>query len=141
MALPLEILADLQVAVDGENINVRGDGDRVVVDLPTLQAGRRLFTTGPFATGDRARTTGRVNDALRIAGLTVDVCVRGDLVARLGARAQPSAVARLLNLGDVEVRPTTALVSTVRQRPLATLAAVVGLAALVGWLIARLSRD
>lgn len=141
MALPLEVLADLHLAVDGEDIQIRGDGDRIVVDLPTLRAGRRLLTHGPLATGDRERGLRRVNEALRIAGITVDVRLHGDTIARVGADAQPSGFARLLRLGDVEVRPAQPLKTEARRRPLLTAAVVTALAALLSWLLFRSSDD
>ncbi len=136
MALPLEVLADLQLAVDGEDIDIRGTGDHIVVDLPSLRAGRRLLSSGPFAT-NRARTTGRVHEVLRISGLTAEVRLQGDPIARLGAGARPGTLGRLLNLDGVEVRPTRPLRAAVRRRPLVTGAVVAGLLALLGWWLLR----
>jgi hypothetical protein len=137
MALPLEVLADLQLAVDGEDIDIRGTGDRIVVDLSSLRAGRRLLASGPFASAQRARTTGRVHEALDIAGLTVEVRLRGDPVARLGAEAQPGTIGRLLNLDGIEVRPTQPLRAVLRRRPVLTAAVVIGLVAGLGWWLFR----
>lgn len=137
MALPLEVLADLQLAVDGEEIDIQGDGKRIVVDLPTLRAGRRLVTSGPFAMGDRASKVSRLHEAMDIAGLRVEVRLRGDPIARLGAGTQPNTLSRLLNLGAVELRPTRPLLRAARRRPLVTGAVVVGLVLLIGWLLRR----
>lgn len=139
MPLPLEVLADLQVVVDGEDIDVRGDGDRIIVDLSSLRAGQRVLASAPFAQSDRS--TSRLNEALQIAGITVDVRVNGEPVARLGADATPNAIARLLNLGEVEVRPGRAARVIVRERPVVALTALAGIVALIAWLIARLRRD
>lgn len=136
MALPLEVLADLRLAVDGENIDIRGTGDRIVVDLPTLRAGRRLLSSGPFAS-DRARTTGRVHEALAMSGITAEVRLQGDPVARIGAEARPGALGRLLQLEGVEVRPTPTLRATLRRRPFVTAAVVVGVLTLLGWWLLR----
>ena len=137
MALPLEVLADLQLAVDGEDIDIRGTGDRIVVDLSSLRAGRRLLASGPFARGQRARTTGRIHEALHIAGLTVEVRLRGDPVARLGADAEPGAVGRFLNLDGIEVRPAKPLRAALRRRPVLTAAVVIGLLVGLGWWLFR----
>ena len=136
MALPLEVLADLRLAVDGEDIDIRGTGDHVVVDLPSLRAGRRLLASGPFAT-DRARTTGRIHEALDLSGITAEVRLRGDTIARIGARAQPGPLGRLLNLDGVDVRPTRPLRAAARRRPLVTAAVVVGLLVALGWWLLR----
>ena len=132
MSLPLKVLADLQLAVDGEDIDIRGTGDRIVIDLPSLRAGRRLLASGPFAT-DCAQTTGRVHEALRISGLTAEVRLRGDSIARIGAGARPGSFGRLLNLDGVEVRPTQPVRAALRRRPLVTAAVVLGLLFLLGW--------
>jgi len=136
MALPLEVLADLRLAVDGEDIEIRGTGDRIVVDLPTLRAGRRLLASGPFAS-DRARTTGRVHEALELSGITAEIRLQGDPVARIGAGARPGALGRLLQLDGVEVRPTPPLRAALRRRPFVTAAVVVGILALLGWWLLR----
>jgi len=137
MALPLEVLADLQLAVDGEDIDIRGTGDRIVVDLSSLRAGRRLLASGPFASDQRARIAGRIHEALGIAGLTVEVRLRGDPIARLGAEARPGVVGRLLNLDGIELRPTRPLQAALRRRPVLTAAVVIGLLAGLGWWLFR----
>ncbi|MFB6098731.1 MAG: hypothetical protein ABEK84_06415 [Salinibacter sp.] len=136
MALPLEVLADLRLAVDGEEIEIRGTGDHLVVDLPSLRAGRRLLASGPFAT-DRPTTTHRLHEALRSSGLSGEVRLRGDPIARIGAGARPGTLGRLLNLDGVEVRPTRPLRAAARRRPLLTATIVLGLVALLGWWLVR----
>ncbi|MFB6274206.1 MAG: hypothetical protein ABEL51_15070 [Salinibacter sp.] len=136
MALPLEVLADLQLAVDGEEIDIRGTGDHIVVDLPSLRAGRRFLTSGPFAT-DQARTTGRVHEALELSGLSGEVRLQGDPIARIGAGAQPGALGRLFGFEGVEVRPARPLRAAIRRRPVLTAAVLFGLLALIGWLLLR----
>jgi hypothetical protein len=136
MSLPLEVLADLRLAVDGEDIKIRGTGDRVVVDLPSLRAGRRLLASGPFA-ANRTRTTGRVHEALQISGLTAEVRLRGDPVARLGAEARPGAIGRFLSLDGVEVRPIPPVRAALRRRPLVAASVILGLLVLTGWWLLR----
>lgn len=136
MSLPLEVLADLRLAVDGEDIEIRGTGNHVVVDLPSLRAGRRLLTSGPFAT-DRAQTTGRIHEVLDLSDITVEVRLRGDSIARLGAGARPGAFGRALSLDGVEVRPTPPVRAAVRRRPLVTAGVILGLLVLVGWWLLR----
>lgn len=136
MSLPLEVLADLRLAVDGEDIEIRGTGDHVVVDLPSLRAGRRLLSSGPFAT-DRGRATGRIHEALDLSDITVEVRLRGDPIARLGAGARPGTLGRFLSLDGVEVRPTRPVRAAVRRRPLVTAGVILGLLVLVGWWLLR----
>ena len=131
MARALSVLADLSLALDDEDIAIRGDGDRVIIDLPSLQAGRALFQAGPFAQTERRAGLATLNTVLRETELTVDVRYAGETVVRLGAEAQPNAVGRLLNLGDVEVRPAQSVRAAFRRRPgllLGVLAAAVAFA-------------
>lgn len=137
MALPLDVLADLQIAIDGETVDVQADGDHVVVDLPSLRAGRRILQAYPISASRRPRATRRLDDVLQIAGLTVEVRLRGETVARVGEGATPGRLARLLNLGGIEVRPASSLRATARQRPVATAVIVGGLVLLIGWLLVR----
>lgn len=138
MALPLEVLADLEIAVDGEAVDVQADGDRIVIDLSSLEAGRRLLTGFPLPTGRHGGDTDRLHDALQIAGLTVDVQLQGDLVARMGAGARPGRLARVLNLKGVELRPAQSVRAVVRRRPFAATLVIGGLFLLIGWLVARI---
>jgi hypothetical protein len=142
MALPLEVLADLEIAVDGENIDVQADGDRIVVDLSTLEAGRRLVAGFPFSRNWSSKASAdRLQDALQIAGLTVDIQLQGDLIARMGEGARPGRLARALNLKGLELRPAQSLRAVVRRRPFVTTLVVGGLFVLIGWLVARLLRS
>jgi hypothetical protein len=136
MALPLEVLADLQLAIDGEEIDIRGNGDHIVVDLPSIRAGRRLLTSGPFAR-NRPQTTTRLHEALRLAGLTAEMRLSGDPIARVGAGARPGSFAQLLNLDGVELQLTRPLRAAIRRRPIVTASVVVGLLLVLGWWLLR----
>jgi hypothetical protein len=137
MALPLEVLADLQLAVDGEPIDIQADGDRIVVNLPSLQAGRRLLAAEPIARWPQ-QASRRAQEALDLAGLTLVVQLRGDVIAVVGAGAEPGRAARLLRLDGVELRPAQTLRLAARQRPLFTAAVIGGLLVFIGWLVARI---
>ena len=140
MALPLDVFADLRLAVDGEGIDIQADGDHVVVDLPSLRAGRRLLAAPPLSAERRPQATDRLHDALQIAGITVEVRLQGDVIARVGEEARPGRLGQLLNLGAVEVRPAPSLRAAARQRPLTAVLVVSGIAFLLGWLVVRLWR-
>jgi len=141
MALPLEVLADLRLAVDGEPIDIRGDGDRIVVDLPSLNAGRRLLSSGPFGTENRRKRLQQAQEALDLAGLTVEVRLQNEVIARAGAGARPGALSRILNLGSVEVRPAQTARRVARQRPWLTIGIGLALATLLAWLLLRDGSD
>ncbi|MFU1782194.1 hypothetical protein ACM16X_12490 [Haloarcula japonica] len=92
----LAIDADLTVEKDGTAFAVRGYGDLVAVDLPSLGAALELWRDRPVDGPDAAA-------ALDAAGLTAELRVRGAPVARLGADAVPSGLAERLGLGPLEL--------------------------------------
>ena len=126
---PLAVTADLRLAVDGHDVRITGEARRLVVDLPSLRAGAVLLRSGPFRIRRAARLAG-LNRALRAAGLTAEVRVAGAPFARLGLEARPGGLARLLRLGDLEMRPARSLRRLLR--PYLWGAAVVGLPLLAG---------
>lgn len=141
MARALHVLADLSLALDDEDIAIRGDGDRIVVDLPSLAAGRKLLQAGPFSPSQRRSGLAKVNTVLRETGLTIEFHYAGEAIARLGTEARPGAIAQALNLGDVEVRPAQSLRAAARRRPALTLGLAAALAALLSFLFFWRSRD
>lgn len=141
MARALHVLADLSLALDDEDIAIRGDGDRIVVDLPSLAAGRKLLQAGPFSPSQRRSGLAKVNTVLRETGLTIEFHYAGEAIARLGTEARPNAIAQALNLGDVEVRPARSLRAAARRRPALTLGLAAALAALLSFLFFWRSRD
>jgi len=141
MARALNVLADLSLALEDEDIAIRGEGDRIIVELPSLNAGRALLKAGPFSQAQRRSGLAEANSVLREVGLTIDVRYAGEIVARLGADARPNAVARLLNLGDVEVRPVQSLRAAVRRRPGLTLGVAAAVAAVVSLILFWRSGD
>ena len=141
MARPLEVLADLQLAVDGEDISIQADGDRVVVALPSLEAGRRVLKAVPFARRSQARTTRQAQEALSEVGLTLEVRLDGKTLAVVGREARPGRLGRFLPTGGVELRPAEAFRQAARRRPLLAASVVGGMLILVGWLVAHLLRS
>lgn len=113
---PLDVVADLSIAVDGEDVHIRGDGRTIVVEAERLGALRRLLRSLPARRRNPGRL-GRLHAALEVADLTVEVRAAGDLIARMGADADVSAMSRLLRLGDVEIRATRPALAAVRRRP------------------------
>ena len=137
MSLPLEVLADLTLAIDGEDLQIRGDGDVLVVDVPSVRAARRLMSSGPWSAEVRQKRVDQFNEALRMAGITINVRYKSEVVARLGAEAQPNAGSRLFRFTGVEVHPVKAVRAQARANPLATLAVIGGTTALIAFLISR----
>jgi hypothetical protein len=133
----LHVLADLTLTVEGEQVAIRGEGDRIVIDLPSLQAGRKLAQAGPFSQTQRAEGVARLHEILTSQNLTAEVRLYGDVLARVGAEARPGAISRLLNLGAVEVRPARPVVSAARRRPLVSLGLGALVAAILGFFLFR----
>lgn len=122
---PLDVVADLSLAIDGEGINIRADGRTITVEAESLRAMRRLLTSLP-ADQRNPQRLGRLHGALEMADLNVEVRADGDLIARLGADADISAMSRLLRLDYVEVRAARPALSAVRRNPGLTAALVAG---------------
>jgi len=104
---PVDVTADLALAVDGEPVRVESYTDLVTVDLPSVRTAVRLLRRH----GDRA---GVVPDLLAAAGLTVEVTVSGTAVVRAGADADAGLVERRLGYRSVRLRPLGCLLATLR---------------------------
>jgi hypothetical protein len=137
MTLPLSVLADLDLSIDGEDFTLYGDGERLVMNAPRLRSLRRLLTTGPLAMSNAEQNAERFAEALELAGLTLEVRVQGDTVARIGKDATPNALGQLLNVGPVEARPAQTLRSVARRHPVATGLGGAALLALLAFLLRR----
>ena len=105
----LAVEADLTVEIDGRSLTVTGYGDVAAVDLPSLAALVGLWRETPVETMDAAAMLSSI-------GLTAELRVRGAPVARVGDAADPSAVARRLGLGPVELVPDGLLLALTRRR-------------------------
>lgn len=105
----LAVEADLDVELDGDRATVVGYDDLVALDLPSVPAAISLYRGRPVAMMDAAALLSSV-------GLTAEVRVRGVPVARIGANAAPSGLARRLGLGPVELVPEGTLLALTRRR-------------------------
>ena len=101
--------ADLTVERDGVAFTVRGYDDLVAVDLPSFGAALDLWRDGPVEGTDAVAT-------LAAAGLTAEIRVRGAPVARLGADAVPSPLAKRLGLGPIQLFLDGALLALMPRR-------------------------
>jgi len=136
MATPLDVLADLNLTVDTDHVAIRGDGPRVVVDVPSLAAARRLLSKAPY--GSTARETAvYVHKLLAEVDLTLDVMLNHQRVARLGAEARPNAVSRFLSLGEVEVHPSVPAREAATSNPIATALLLLTGVGLLLWFLRR----
>ncbi|MGI9174109.1 MAG: hypothetical protein ACR2GR_02160 [Rhodothermales bacterium] len=140
MLHPLSIMADLALSVDGEDVQVVADGDVIRIKLADARAARKLLWAAPLG-HFQAQGLGQIHDLLSASGLTAEVQLYGEPVARLGKNARPGGTSRLLRLGDMEVRPGRPIRAAARRRPGTTLALAAGLGLLGTVLYATLRRD
>lgn len=105
----LSVEADLELYLDGHRASVVGYDDLVALDLPSVPAAISLWHNRPVAVMDAAALLSSV-------GLTAEVRVRGVPLARIGADAVPSGLARRLGLGPVELVPEGAVLALTRRR-------------------------
>ena len=89
---PLSVTANLSVTVDGVDLAVHADGDRIRVQVPSVWAGARVLLAVPEG-GDGLAA------ALEATGLTVEIRVGSAVIAVAGAGATPGRLARLLPVG------------------------------------------
>ncbi len=125
----LDIESTLQLEIDGETADIRGEGDTLVIDVPSRRMARSFLSGLPPA-GRKRRTVRQMDDMLQAVGLTLDIRVEGSTVAKAGRRATPGGLTRLLGL-PIEV-PTGAIVGELKQRPKAVAGFAFGVALLLG---------
>ncbi len=96
-AAPLSVETDLTLTVDGTPVELQSTGERLFLEVPTLQTALQLARDGE-ALRDR------VSQVLALTDLTVEVRVRGATVAVAGSEARPGPLSRELGVDPVEVR-------------------------------------
>ncbi len=105
----LDVEANLSVTVDGVDLAVTTDGDRLRVQVPSVFACVSVLSATP-------EEGLALPAALSAAGLTAEVRVGEAVVAVAGADVVPGRFVRLLSLGPVEVRALSLLAAAVRLR-------------------------
>ena len=105
----LDLKANLSVTVDGVDIAVTTDDDRLRVQVPSVLACVSVLSATP-------EEGLALPSALAAAGLTTEVRVGSAVVAIAGADAAPGRLARLLSVGPVEVRALALAAAAVRLR-------------------------
>jgi hypothetical protein len=97
----LEVSADLTISHELGDVLVTGHAGRMTIDLPGLAMGRELTRTGLGQVGTAGMRT--FDNALRGAGLTMDVRIRNRRVGRLGSGVRPGVIDRLLGRGPLKL--------------------------------------
>ena len=121
----LAVEADLSITVDGRAVEVRGDGERVRIEVEDARTAWQLF---------QSRRPGRhlvrsITDTLDALGVDVDVVVGGRTVASAGPSVPAARLLGALGLPAVRVASPLGAIAP-RERW-----AVVGLAFLGGALL------
>ena len=94
----LSVEADLTATVDGQEVEIDGYGDRVVVSFPRFRIARR--------TREGVETLPIPFDSFEAAadaGVDVDVRIRGASVARLGPGVRAGLISRLVGAAPARV--------------------------------------
>ena len=108
----LAVDADLDLIVDGHPVAIRGDGDRLRIEVDEPQTAWRLF---------QSHRPGRhlvrsITDTLDAFGVDVDVVVGGRQVATVGPSADAGRLLEALGLPSVEVANPLDALSDRQQR-------------------------
>jgi hypothetical protein len=108
----LAVEADLDVSVGGEEFSVVsvGNGERLLVEAPSLAAGVRAAHRAP-----PKPYLERLDAALRTGDLAAEIRVRETTVATLGAGSRPGALSRRLGATPFEIRALGALAAVGRE--------------------------
>ena len=94
----LAVEADLDLSVDGHPVAIRGDGDRLRVEVNEARTAWRLFQSN--RPGRHLVRT--ITDTLDALGVDVDVVVGGRTVATVGPGAEAGRLLAALGLYHVE---------------------------------------
>ncbi len=94
MANSMDLTAD---ALAGHGVVVNGDGQRIVLDFPSLQAAFEMLR--PWSgQSKRAEMADRLHEALKAVGLSLEVKIQGRPMAELGSASRGGILLKLLGL-------------------------------------------
>jgi len=105
----LDIDADLTLTVEDTTVSIRGYGDLVVVEAPSLAVLRTLART------DHRLEHLPVFEFLHDADVTLDVRVRGRSVVRAGPGHDPGPLSRALGVAPARVSPGGLLLTALTE--------------------------
>lgn len=93
-------LGPLALPLSGAGAEVRSEGNRIILNFPTLQAAMVLLQPWTDKV-KRLELTEHIHQALLAAGLILEVRVKGISMACLGAGAKTGAILQLLGMGPL----------------------------------------
>lgn len=111
MALPLDVDGQVSViADDGAKISLQANSSVIRIQMPGLWASHRLLrkVASPRL---RQQLVAQLRTGAVAADLEVQFTVADRVVAELDTRSHGSALARLLGLGAIKLRPLTMFMS------------------------------
>jgi hypothetical protein len=96
MGAQLDVAAELNIAVNGSTICVRGNGKRLEADLPNLRTALliRRFLNGSLMTA---------HTLLRSRGLALDLRLRNEAIGCMGYGARPTMMGWLAGCAGLEL--------------------------------------
>ena len=112
----LAVDAHLDLRIDGHAVAIRGDGERLRIEVDEAQTAWQLFQSNRPG----RRLIRSITDTLDAFGVDVDVVVGGRHVATVGPSAQAGRLLEALGLPAVEVSNPLDVLSERQQRWLLT---------------------
>ena len=104
MASYIDVFGQLSLVPSvGAEVLVRADKDTVSVTVPDFKVARQLLKQVPRR-HNRRQVLARLQDALRLSDLRLQVKVSHWVVAQLAPRSQGGLVSRLVGLDPMELR-------------------------------------
>ncbi|MEO8663561.1 MAG: hypothetical protein ABI693_34210 [Bryobacteraceae bacterium] len=88
---------EMTEALAGHGVSVNGEGKRITLDFPNLQAAFEMLK--PWAAqSKRVEMADRLHEALKAVGLSLEVKIQGRSMAELGSAARGGILLRFLGL-------------------------------------------
>lgn len=100
----IEVLGALTAESQTGKISLKADGESCQLSCNNFPKSALLSNVLLFVEAGNRRSLKKCHSAFAASGLSVDVMVRGVLVAKMGREARPGALSRLLGMGSIELR-------------------------------------
>ena len=102
MPSPLDVDGQLSLEVGSATIRIEAQGDTLVIELPSLEAGREILKHLPKG-GDTRTGLRRTHEGLVAVGLSLRIQIASKTIARLGVGARAGFASRLAGLDPLEL--------------------------------------
>lgn len=100
----IEVLGALTAESQTGKISLKADGESCQLICNNFPKSALLSNVLFLAEEENRQRLKNCHSSFAALGLSVDVLVKGTVVAKMGREAQPGALSRLLGMGSIELR-------------------------------------